>query len=244
MTDPAPALVCGFWDDATELGGVAWALDGASGGLLARDGGASPATAKLVEAANSVTMRLDADGNEGCDVELAPHASEPRLEGAGGEPPAEGPTAAICGATVRMNKAGEALECFGHLTRWGASPLAGLASIRHLAIPAPQGALLVVTGGGAEAEGHGDEDVRAWLIDAEGRVSPFAEALLSTQYDDAGHQTRAGLELWPSDPDAPPIRAAGTSLGPVAEGEGISAVLLRSSMEGAPSVGSYLIWRS
>ena len=41
----------------------------------------------------------------------------------------------------------------------------------------------------------------------------YPEAFLSTQYDPSGRQTRAGLELWGGEEDAPPMRAAGTRLG-------------------------------
>ena len=246
MRHRGTALVCGFWDEASGLGGLAWSLEGASGGLLAQEGDAKPTTLEIDETESGLRIRLDADGG-GCEVDLAGPASEAALTSPDGEAPAGEPSAAIRTAAVRIEAGadGPALECFGHLTRWKTNPLASLASMRHLAIPASEGALLVVTGGGAaETAGHGEENVGAWLLGPEGEPSAFAEALLSTQYDDAGRQTRAGLELWPSDPDAPPSRAAGTALGALADGEGVSAALLRSSMEGTRGLGSYLIRRS
>ena len=49
----------------------------------------------------------------------------------------------------------------------------------------------------------------------------------------------------PTSAPAPPIRAAGTLLGEVAEpGDGISAAILRTSAEGATGLGGYLIWRA
>ena len=61
---------------------------------------------------------------------------------------------------------------------------------------------------------HGDETVAAWLLDPEGGVSPFGEALLSTQYDDAAGSRRArASSCGRQEDDAPPMRAAGTRLG-------------------------------
>ena len=114
---------------------------------------------------------------------------------------------------------------------------------RHLAIPAPDGGLIVATA--AREPGHSDhaaERTAAWLIDADGRSTRFAETLLSTQYDADGRQTRVGLELWPSDSEAPAMRAAANALG-VAEVDGVSAAPMRSSAEGTPGLGAYLIWR-
>ena len=118
--------------------------------------------------------------------------------------------------------------------------------MRHLVIPAPNDGLLVFSARrDPGADDHSAERGLAWRLDPEGHASPFAEALLSTQYDDAGRQTRAGLELWPGESDSPPHRAAGVVLGgQVANGERVSAALLHSSAEGTTGLGSYLIWRA
>jgi hypothetical protein len=57
------------------------------------------------------------------------------------------------------------------------------------------------------AAGHGEESVRAALVDAEGSVTQMAEALLSTEYDSDGRPARIGLELY-VDPEATPLRVA------------------------------------
>ena len=59
----------------------------------------------------------------------------------------------------------------------------------------------------AGAAGHGEESVRAALVDAEGALVQMAEALLSTEYDSDGRPARIGLELY-VDPDATPLRVA------------------------------------
>ena len=96
----------------------------------------------------------------------------------------------------------------------------------------------------AGATDHGDEEVLAALADPDGGVTQVREALLSTQYDDAGRHVRATLELWPeqeADP-RPPMRAAGsivcgTSL---ALGERrLDIAFFRWSMGGTPGLGRY-----
>jgi hypothetical protein len=88
-----------------------------------------------------------------------------------------------------------------------------------------------------------DEELAgAWMIGG-GEPSPFGEALLSTEYDALERPTRAGLELWPAEGDAPPTRAAGTRLGGVEE-EQVASALLDASVEGFRGIGSYVIWRA
>ncbi len=81
------------------------------------------------------------------------------------------------------------------------------------------------------------------MLDSKGEANPFGEALISTEYDAAGRPTRAGLELWPVESDAPPGRAAGTRMGGVEE-ERTAAALLDAAVEGFRGIGSYLLWRA
>ncbi|MGZ8667436.1 MAG: hypothetical protein ACXWZM_10050 [Solirubrobacterales bacterium] len=236
------AVICGFWDEPAKLAGLAWDL-GAPGGLLWSDGELSAASAEIDGGGEGVRFRLDA-GGDAYEAELSPLPAEAPLQGDEGSPPGE-PSAAPASVTVRLGgDNGRTLQAAGHLTRWRGSPFGNAALLRHLAVPAADGSVLIVVGTGAGGTPHGEESTSAWLIDAQGSASPYPEALLSTQYDEAGLQSRAGLELWSADEEAPPMRAAGTRLGdPPEPRHGVSAALLRSSAEGTPGLGSYLIWR-
>jgi hypothetical protein len=241
----AGAVVCGFSDLASGVGGVGWNLP-APGGLLMSDLKVVAADAELSRADGIVTLGLRA-GSEQVEATLAPRADPAELLGAdGSDPPGGSLEAAACTATVRSEGGGRALECFGQLSRWAGVPLEGAGIFRHLAVEGADGSLLVLTArGGPGTVAHGDEQAAAWLIDEDGQASSFAEALLSTQYDDQGRHTRVGLELWPSaDEEARPTRAAGTRIGGTeAPASGVAAALFRCSAEGAESLGSYLIWR-
>lgn len=98
----------------------------------------------------------------------------------------------------------------------------------------------------AGAGAHGAERTEAWLLGAEG-PQPVHEPLLSTQYDEAGAQTRAGLELWVGEADEVPLRAAGTRFCGAAidlDGWRLEGAFFWWTVEGAEGNGSYMIWRS
>jgi hypothetical protein len=239
------AFVCGFSDLASGIAGVGWNFP-TPGGLLISDVQVEPADGELSRENGTATLRLSA-GSAQAEATLVPRTGPIELQAAGGTaPPGGSLEAAPCAATVRSKGIGGTLECFGHLSRWARNPLEGAGIFRHLVIEGAEGSLLVLTSrGGPGTVSHGDEDTSAWLIDAEGHASAFAEALLSTQYDDQGRHTRVGLELWPSaEEEAHPTRAAGTRIGGT-EGasRGVAAALFRCSTEGAEGLGSYLIWR-
>lgn len=60
---------------------------------------------------------------------------------------------------------------------------------------------------------HDAEQVAAALIDASGATTRFSRPLLSTEYDAAGTQRRATLELWPDGPGtAGPLRGGGVAV--------------------------------
>jgi hypothetical protein len=241
----APLLVCGFFDQPTLLGGLAWRTPG-GGGLLAREGEVSEADAEFAEEGGAVELTLESP-EASCETELSPLTEPAALKDPAGDDPPGKPRSAICGARVKLSAKGRkrTVDCLGYLTRWESSPIEGAEVMRYLAIPGAERTLLVLTASREPgADGHSGERSCAWLLDAEGRASAFSEALLSTQYDDSGRQTRAGLELWPGEPDAPPMRAAGTLLGEAANGPGLTAALLESSAEGVHGLGGYLIWRS
>ena len=240
----AGGLVCGFWDEASGLAGLGWTLGGSSGGLLLGEDQVAPAAAQI-EDQGETALLLEARGSQ-VRAELRPRPSPSPLAGANGAGSLAGEgESAPCVASVTGGGAKRTLECPGHLTRWAADPTDGAGVLRHLALQAPEGGLLVVlTRGDAGAESHGAESSSALLLDPEGGASSYSEAFLSTQYDPGGRQSRAGLELWGAEDGAPPMRAAGTRLGDAPEAAGgVTAALLRTSAEGTPGLGSYLIWR-
>ncbi len=243
----AAVVVCGFFDQASGLGGLGWRAPGGAGGLLGAEGDAKGATAEIgAEGDGTVELALSAEGAR-CVARLSPMLELAALTEPGGEATPGSPAAGICRARVEYDGPGgkRAIDCAAHLTRWGEDPLRGAELVRHLAIPVPDGALVVLTSRREpDASGHDAERTGAWLLEAEAQAHAFAEALLSTQYDEAGRQTRAGLELWPAGGEAPPMRAAGTVLGEALVSDSVRAALLESSAEGFASQGSYLIRRS
>lgn len=247
-------LVCGFWDEADRLAGLGWRLGGEQGGVVLREGSVTAADgAEIAVAAEVAVAAADgaetADGEESLRLELS--AGEERIEAElrpRGRSPAngDGVSTVACEATVRVAGRRRVVRCAGYATRWASDPLAGTGVLRHLALPAPDGGALVVLARGAAGADFSEEAARGWLFDSGGAASGYPSAYLSTQYDSEGRQTRAGVELWSEDPEAGPMRAAGTLLGEVAEpgAGGVSAAILRSSADGATGLGGYLIWRA
>jgi hypothetical protein len=237
-----PVVVCGFSDPAAEIAGLAWSLDGAEGGLLLAAGEVHAAAARIIAGEASTQVSLEAP-IAGCEAELRPQSGPAALPSQDG---LQGAEAALATTSFELTKGGASgsKECDGHLTQWAESPVAGASVLRHLALPALDGSLLLAVAvrpdGTAE---HDDELAGAWILSPDGKVSPFGEALISTEYDAARRPVRAGLELWPEEADGPPGRAAGTRLGG-AEEDQVAAALLDAAVEGFRGIGSYLLWRS
>jgi hypothetical protein len=231
-------VVCGFGDEATGLAGVGWSLGGSAGGLLSANGTSSAAEASIEQNGDGLRLVLRTEGTS-VEVDLSPAAPAASLPGADGGDP----SAAVCTALARPSEGG-GVECAGQATHWESDPAGGAGTFRHLAIPAPEGGLILVISTGPGSD-HASETTGAWLLDGTGRASAFAEALLSTQYDGAGLPARAGLELWPAaDDDAHLTRAAGTAVGAASEQGAVSAALMRTSAEGCAGLGSYLLRRA
>jgi hypothetical protein len=97
----------------------------------------------------------------------------------------------------------------------------------------------------ARARGHGEEAVAGWLVDA-GEPHAIDDARLSTTYDGALRQKRAGLELWTDEESEFARRASGKVLcGTTLD---LGDVRLDSSffawrMEGREGVGLYDVMR-
>jgi hypothetical protein len=231
----AGGLVCGFGEVGSGLGGLAWNLAG-GGAVLLSGGKASAADPEFSPEAGG--LRVTLGGEHPIDATLAPRHEPIPLTDA----PADSPQASRCDAVLQSAGGEQKGASPAHLTSWSEDPLDGAGTFRHLAVELGEGSLLIASAWGEPGlEGHGGERVSAWRIDADGAVSGFEEALLSTQYDGDGHPTRAGLELWPAD-DAPPVRVAASALGG-AEVRGAWAGLFRCHSDGTEGLGGYLLWR-
>jgi len=238
---PVSAFVLGFADEAAQIAGLAWSLAGRDGALLALGGELSDPAASASIDGESIRVESTV-----ADREITVEASA----GAGfdlvAEPaPPASPGGALVRAEVRIAGPGgdETVSCASNLTRWDGDPADGAELVRHVSVPvAGDGAILMIATRPAGADDHATESVAAWRLDPGEDPSPFVESLLSTQYDDDGKPTRAGLELWPADPDAPATRAAG-SRALSATADGVTATLMHTSAEGTAGVGGYLIAR-
>lgn len=233
----AGALVCGFSDEASQVAGVAWSIAGQNGAVLSRGGdtGASAVDIGRTDEGPWFSAEL---GDTRWEVELTARTSVEL---------GDGPAAALCEASVSISgPAGdEQISADAHLTSWSSDPAEGAALIRHLTVPTAGGGLILLTAHRpAGSADHAAEVTSAWLLDGDG-ATPFVDALLSTQYGADGLPSRVGLELWPQDPDAPAMRAAGAH--PVRErgsgANGTSAALLHTSADGTTGIGDYLIVR-
>ncbi len=97
-----------------------------------------------------------------------------------------------------------------------------------------------------DSSDHGSETVGAVRISADGKVLAYDEPLLSTEYDDAGHQVRATLELWGEDGALADrgggLRRAGARVG-LGESH-LEAAAFSWSLGGKPAAGAYEIYTS
>lgn len=99
----------------------------------------------------------------------------------------------------------------------------------------------------AGEEHHGHETVGAARIASDGAVTSYAEPLLSTEYDKAGSQVRATLELWGDEDGGLATRGAGTRVagGRAALGEGeLEAARFQWQLDGEAGFGGYEIFRA
>lgn len=95
------------------------------------------------------------------------------------------------------------------------------------------------------AGNHAEETLGAALIQRDGKVESYAQPLLSTEYDAAGEQTRATLELWGDEESEVPARGAGKRLfgGSAQLGEGaLVAARFDWRLEGVGGAGGYEIF--
>jgi hypothetical protein len=194
-------------------------------GVLAEGENALPATAdwddlrmpglvvRTLEPHVRWQVTLEAPGGSGFDLEFT--AASPPAEL--GEEDAAARLGGMAGherlCRVTGTAAGHRIDCFGQRGRsWGVADWSRIALTRSLAAWLDDGTSLTVAAvRPANAESHADEAVWAALLDAEGSVG-VGDPRVSTTYDGDGHQRRAGLELWVSEDDDYPRRAAGQVL--------------------------------
>lgn len=116
-----------------------------------------------------------------------------------------------------------------------------------LAFLADGGMLALAAARPAGTEEHDAEEVIALVRSPSGEAGPPPEVLLSTAYDDAGHHTRATVELWPQEgSEEKPSRGGGTRIGGgfVATGDWrVETALFGWSVDGRPGLGRYEIAR-
>lgn len=139
--------------------------------------------------------------------------------------------------TVTVQGGAHAVDCLGQRGHaWGAPDWGAVESVRALsAWLGPEAAVFAMAARPRGAGGH-DEDVVSAVV-AEGygedaHLADVAEARLSTTYDAEGRERRIGLELFVSDEDEFPRRAAG---------EALRAISLEAG--GLRVDTSFLLWR-
>ena len=138
------------------------------------------------------------------------------------------------------------LDCRGVLHRRedGAPESAGLS--RDATIILADGGLICIAAAAPEGDfDHGDEETVAAITHPGGYIE-FDEVLLSTEYDTAGRQRRATLELWPATDEVAALHGAGSVIaGCTAKvgGSTINTALFRWSLDGHLGLGRYEITR-
>jgi hypothetical protein len=176
------------------------------------------------------------------DFELDPLGDPVRLAGE----LTGGAELTVCRASgaLRRDSQGTPIDCLAVTTQTSQEPAAETELRRSVAIVfADGGQLALMTARPPGAAGHGDEEVVAALTDGEGEVA-ITEALLSTQYDGAGRQRRANVELWRE--GEVPLRVAGTIIcGATVEAasQRIETGFFRWSLDGRPGLGRYEVAR-
>jgi hypothetical protein len=235
---PEGPLVVGFTDSAGQNGAVATSLEGDSAALLLIDGEANAGEVTDIDAGGSARVK---SGGRSLVLGGTPRYEPLALD------EEEHAAAALLVGEATLEGPRRKLDGFGHLTRWRKDPpWRDNELVRHLAGTLEDGSLLLA--GSARprgAAGHDEEAIAAWLVDPDGTVEGFAEPLVSTQYDGGGLPTRAGLELWGADPEAPARRAAATKVAVASTEIGewrLDGAFMRWSFEGRTGSGTYLIW--
>ncbi len=138
-----------------------------------------------------------------------------------------------------------ALDCSGVLHARTEEPAHGTLRRDLTVILADGGLLCVAAARPAGSDRHSEEEAVAAISHPGGYIE-FEEALLSTEYDGAGRQHRATLELWPASDDVAVLHGAGTVVSgctaKLASGV-VNTALFRWSLDGHLGLGRYEITR-
>lgn len=153
--------------------------------------------------------------------------------------------------TVRAGGTERPFSCLGQRGHtWGAPDWDRLELIRTLSAWLGHDAgLSLASVRPAKAKAHADEAVSAFVLEAvdDGLAArPIADARLSTTYDGAGRQRRAGLELWEHEEADYPRRASGEVLCGTSLELGrlrLDCAFFAWHMEGRAGVGRYDVLR-
>ncbi|MBN8866814.1 MAG: hypothetical protein J0H98_04620 [Solirubrobacterales bacterium] len=117
---------------------------------------------------------------------------------------------------------------------------------RDATIILADGGLICVASTAPDDRGHhGDEETVAAITHPGGYIE-FDEVLLSTEYDAAGRQRRATLELWPATDEVAALHGAGTVVAGCTakiDGQVVNTALFRWSLDGHLGLGRYEIAR-
>ena len=133
----------------------------------------------------------------------------------------------------------------GH--QWGVADWSRLELVRTVGawLGEEQGGIVLSALRPAGASGHAEEAVWSAIVERGEPVQVF-DPRLSTTYDGDGHQRRAGLELWLTEEDGYPVRAAGE----VVCGSSLDLGALRLELafmrwhaEGTTGIGRYDLFR-
>jgi hypothetical protein len=139
------------------------------------------------------------------------------------------------------------LDCPGVLHARREPAAAGPVDLsRELTIVLSDGGLIcVATARQAGSDRHSSEQSLAAISHPGGYIE-FGQVLLSTEYDGAGRQRRATLELWPESDEIAALHGAGTVIsGCTARvgGATVDTALFRWSLDGHSGLGRYEIRR-
>lgn len=138
-----------------------------------------------------------------------------------------------------------ALDCRGVLHREDETG-SQAALNRDATIILADGGLICLAAAAPSATGeHGHEETVAAITHPGGYIE-FDEVLLSTEYDSAGRQTRATLELWPATEDVAALHGAGSVVTGCTAKIGdavVNTALFRWSLDGHVGLGRYEITR-
>ncbi len=148
----------------------------------------------------------------------------------------------------RLNHRGETidLDCRGVLHRRSDDEPEPAGLTRDATIILSDGGLICIASAAPPGDlDHGHEETVAAITHPGGYIE-FDEVLLSTEYDTAGRQRRATLELWPASDDVAALHGAGSVVtGCTAKiaGAAVNTALFRWSLDGHLGLGRYEITR-